>query len=140
MTSEDLKAAFERIWDGVWHSKDATQVIEDNFTDDFKIHISPVPQDLDKETYKGFVANWQQAFPDGRMNIIETAVQGDRVWCYWVSTGTHSDTYLNVPATGKQVRYEGADVFRMVDGKVAQVWDIPDALSLMQQLGAIPSG
>ena len=136
METTDLKATFEKIWDGVWHSPNSAQVIADSYTDDFLIHIAPVPAPLDKTAFPYFVAGWQKAFPDGRMDILDIAVQGDRVWVYWVSTGTHSDVYLDFPATGAKVEYKGADVFRMEGDKVAECWDIPDALSLVNQLKA----
>ncbi len=136
--SSEQKAAFERIWDGVWHSPDAARVIAENYAADFQMHIAPVPQPLDRDALIGFVATWQKAFPDGRMEILDVAVQDDKVWCTWVSTGTHSDTYLDVPATGKAVRYEGADVFRFAGGKIVECHDLPDALSLLRQLGALP--
>lgn len=137
LQANDLKATFERIWDGVWHSPDAAQVIAENLTDDFQMYIAPRPQPLDKAAFTGMVAEWQQAFPDGRMEILDSAAQGDRAWVYWVSTGTHSDTYLGIPATGKKVEYKGASVLRLENGKVAQYWDVPDALSLLTQLGGI---
>lgn len=132
------RADFERIWNGVWNEKDGSQTIQENYSDDFQMHIAPLPNPLDRTTFAGFAANWHQAFPDGRMTILDVAITGDRVWCYWVSTGTHSDTYLDIPATGKQVEYRGADVFRVENGRLTECWDIPDVLTLLRQLGAMP--
>ncbi len=131
------RADFERIWDGVWNGADGSQAIQDGYSDDFQMHIAPLPNALDKATFTGFAANWHQAFPDGQMTILDLAITGDRVWCYWVSTGTHSDTYLDIPATGKQVNYQGVDVLRIENGRIAECWDVPDVLSLLKQLGAI---
>ena len=131
--------AFTRIWDGVWHSGDATPVITQWYTDDHTMHISSLPAPIDKATFIGFVAGWHRAFPDGRMDINDLVADGDTCWCYWTSTGTHSAEYLGVPATGRRVAYQGVDIWRFVDGKVAECWAVPDVLTLLRQLGAIRS-
>jgi predicted ester cyclase len=45
---------------------------------------------------------------------------------------------MGIPATGKQIVAKGADVRRIEAGKVAEIWDFPDTLGIMTQLGAIP--
>lgn len=141
MSTEANKAAFYQIWDGVWHKPEETpKVITDSYTDDFAMHISSLAEPIDKPTFSQFVAGWQKAFPDGRMEIDNIIADGDQVWCYWTSTGTHSNVYLEVPATGKQVNYKGIDIWRFTpNGKVAETWAVPDVLSLLRQLGVIPS-
>ncbi|MGO8673860.1 MAG: ester cyclase, partial [Capsulimonadaceae bacterium] len=73
------------------------------------------------------------------MEIHKVTVDGDDVWCYWTSTGTHSDSYLNIPATGNKVAYQGMDLYHFSDGKVVAIQDLPDVLTLLKQLGALPA-
>lgn len=136
---KDLKDLFRRIWDGVWHrSADSSNMIAESYADDFRLHISSLPEPLNRSGFAQLVAGWLKAFPDGRMEINDITAQGDKVWCYWTSTGTHSDTYLGVPRTGRPVRYQGLDIWRFrPDGKVAETWAVPDVLSLLRQLGTI---
>jgi steroid delta-isomerase-like uncharacterized protein len=133
------EAEFRRIWDGVWHSKESASVIRESYADAFAMHITSLPNPIDRETLTHFVAGWQEAFPDGRMEIHNVTVNGDNVWCYWTSTGTHSDTYLNIPATGNKVAYQGMDLYYFENGKVVKIIDLPDALTLLRQLGALPA-
>ena len=127
MTSDDLIAAFKTIWDGVWHQPDITaSTIADSFTDDYQFHISSLENPIDKPTFSQFVPGWQKAFPDGRMEILDITAEGNKVWCYWKSTGTHSEEYLGIWRFNE-------------DGRVAESWAVPDVLSLLRQLGAIPS-
>ena len=42
------------------------------------------------------------------------------------------------PPTGKQVTNSGINIFRIADGKIAEIWDIMDRLWLWQQLGVLP--
>jgi steroid delta-isomerase-like uncharacterized protein len=138
MSSDEIQADFQRTWEGAWHSQDSARVITASFTDDFAMHIASLPNPISKTAWIPFVAGWQKAFPDGRMEILDLIVQGNKLWCYWVSTGTHSAEYLGIPATGKKVAYRGVDIYRFADSKVAECWSVPDVLTLLRQLGAIP--
>ena len=53
--------------------------------------------------------------------------------------GTHQGDFVGVPATGREVRFESMEVFRLDSGKVAEQWVVMNALGLFQQLGAIPT-
>ena len=41
---------------------------------------------------------------------------------------------LGLPPTNKQVTYSGINIFRIAEGKIAEIWDISDRLWLWQQL------
>ena len=49
-------------------------------------------------------------------------------------------TFMGIPATGRQVAYNGLSVGRLEDGKVVEEWTVMDMLALMQQIGAAPAG
>ena len=138
MTSQERIAAFRRVWDGVWHSRRAPEVITEAYADDFLQHISSLATPIDRSNWINFVQGWQKAFPNGRMEITDIIAEGDKLWCYWTSTGTHSGTYLGIPASGKDVRYQGVDIYRFAGDKIAECWAVPDVLTLLRQLGAIP--
>ncbi|MGO8673905.1 MAG: hypothetical protein ACLQVD_21420, partial [Capsulimonadaceae bacterium] len=72
------EAEFRRIWDGVWHSTEYASVIGETYAGGFQMHISSLPNPIDKETLTKFVAGWQKAFPDGRMEIHKVTVDGWR--------------------------------------------------------------
>ena len=130
---------FEDIWDGVWHRRgQAAPTIARHYTRDFVIHISSLPNPLGAQAFTEMVLNWQKAFPDGRMEILDLISRGEKLWCYWISKGTHTDSYLGVPATGKQVAYFGVDIYRFSEDRIAECWAVPDVFSLLRQLGALP--
>jgi steroid delta-isomerase-like uncharacterized protein len=72
------------------------------------------------------------------ISIDEMLAEGDRVMVRWTSRGTHQAEYNGLPATHKQVTYSGINIFRLANGKIAEVWDISDRLWLWQQLGVLP--
>jgi predicted ester cyclase len=54
--------------------------------------------------------------------------------------GTNQGDFLGMPATGKSVEVQLIDIIRFGDdGLAREHWVVLDALSMMQQLGAVPS-
>jgi predicted ester cyclase len=51
--------------------------------------------------------------------------------------GTHQGVFLSVPPTGKQGTGHIITIYRIADGKMAEVWCEADQLGMMQQLGLV---
>jgi predicted ester cyclase len=64
--------------------------------------------------------------------------EGDKVTKVWTSTCTHQGAFLGIPSTGNRIVVKGIEVFRIADGKIAEVWVCMDNLGMLQQLGVIP--
>lgn len=79
-----------------------------------------------------------EAFPDLHCNIDELIAEGDSVFCRSAITGTHDGEYKGIPATGRQVSAESAEVFRIADGKFAGYWCLTNVAGLMRQLTEEP--
>jgi predicted ester cyclase len=52
--------------------------------------------------------------------------------------GTHRGEFMGIAPTGKHVTVTAITIFRVEEGKIAELWNNVDALGLLQQLGAIP--
>lgn len=72
------------------------------------------------------------------MTIDQMLAEGDRVMVQWTFRGVHQGELDGLPPTGKQVTWSGINIFRLADGKIAEVWDISDRLWMWQQLGVLP--
>jgi len=83
---------------------------------------------------------FHSAFPDFYIVLDDVVAEGDRVAVRWTATGTHSAEFVGLPATGRAVRWGGIDLYRLVDGKVAEWWRNDDFVWLLQQLGKSPIG
>jgi predicted ester cyclase len=46
---------------------------------------------------------------------------------------------MGLPATGKPITMTGIEIFRIKDGKIAELWGEANLLGLMQQLGIFPA-
>jgi steroid delta-isomerase-like uncharacterized protein len=75
-----------------------------------------------------------EAFPDLHVNVEELIAEGDKVFCRSTMTGTHDGEYKGMPATGRHISSESAEVFRIADGKFAGYWCLSNVAGLMRQL------
>jgi predicted ester cyclase len=87
-----------------------------------------------KDAYRMF----SDAFSDLWYTFEALAAEDDIVFGRGVIEGTHSGSFMGMPATGKRVRWTGTRNFRVKDGKVSEGWIDLDMFGLMMQLGAIP--
>jgi steroid delta-isomerase-like uncharacterized protein len=79
-----------------------------------------------------------QAFPDLHLSVEDLIAEGDKVFCRSTMTGTHDGEYKGIPATGRHISSESAEVFRIVDGKFAGYWCLSNVAGLMRQLTEEP--
>jgi steroid delta-isomerase-like uncharacterized protein len=89
--------------------------------------------------FKQVFSGVRQAFPDLRFDVQDIFADGEKVVFRTTMKGTHKGTFMNIPATGKQVNVKGIDIVRMSGGKAVEHWGLLDTLTMMQQLGVIPS-
>jgi steroid delta-isomerase-like uncharacterized protein len=71
-------------------------------------------------------------------SIDEMIAEDDRVMVRWTFRGTQQGEYLGIPPTGKPLTFSGIYIFRVSDGKIAEVWNLWDQFGEWQQLGILP--
>ncbi|MGZ6299430.1 MAG: ester cyclase [Candidatus Limnocylindria bacterium] len=71
---------------------------------------------------------------DPHWTIHDMVAERDLVVIRWSHTGTHRGEFLGVPATGKRFTFRGIDVYRILAGKMAEHWNVVDALGFLQQV------
>jgi steroid delta-isomerase-like uncharacterized protein len=76
-----------------------------------------------------------QSFPDYSLNIHELIAQGDKVVAWTNFTGTHEETYGDIPATGNKIRLSIIAIYQIKDGKCVETREEEDSLIFMMQLG-----
>ena len=134
--SAEHKALMNRFFEGVGTGD--LSVIDELVADDFVEHEEFPGLTPDKAGVRKFFEMFRGAFPDFRMEPLETVAEGDLLCVRSVTTGTHEGEFLGVSPTGKRIDVAGFDMVRIRDGQVTEHWGLLDALTLMQQLGAIP--
>jgi predicted ester cyclase len=91
---------------------------------------------LDREQTKDFIRTVYAAFPDYTHTPEEVLAVGDRVVLRTTNRATHSGDFQGIAPTGRCILFGQIAIYRMVDGKIAEVWEEADLLGLLQQLGA----
>lgn len=107
--------------------------------DDFHAHMAGMPDLQGLDAWKQMAASFQTAFPDLDLQIVELAVASELVCAHWQWTATHRGDLMGIPATGNAIQAEGAGFYHVRGGKIVSEWMIEDMLSVMQQVGAVPS-
>ncbi len=132
MSAEENKAVYRRFVEEVLNGGQLDRLGEFLAPD---VIEPPLIGGSGLETSRQFIAGYRAAFPDLRNTIEDLVAEGDRVVARLTITGTHQGEFLGIPATGKPIRIEAFDMWRLAGGKCAEHWVQGDLLGLMQQLG-----
>jgi steroid delta-isomerase-like uncharacterized protein len=76
------------------------------------------------------------ALPDLHATTLDVVADEDTVWCRFVVEGTNESSLFGFPATGKTVRWDEIDTYRVANGKITEEWSSPDVTSILYQIGA----
>jgi steroid delta-isomerase-like uncharacterized protein len=136
MSVDENKAIARRYFEELWNRGNLA-ALDELLTADFVIHYPLAPVPPGPEGAKAHTAPLLKGFPDARHTIEDLVAEGDRVAIRSRWTGTHQNEYRGIPSTGRRVTVNQMTVLRIVDGKIAERWAIPDVLGLMQQLGVV---
>jgi steroid delta-isomerase-like uncharacterized protein len=60
--------------------------------------------------------------------------EGPYVVARWTTTGTHASELSGVPASGKELRWGGTDIYRIEDGRIVEWWRNDDFAGLLRRL------
>ena len=143
MTEARLRAIADELFEA-WNDHDPDAIL-DHLTEDV-VWMEPT---LDapirgKEAVTAHLRDTFTAYPDLRLLEDEFHVFPDVAqsasMSTWTVTGTNTgpSKETGLPATGKSVRFSGANFARMRDDRISEYVLIYDALDLLQQVGALP--
>jgi steroid delta-isomerase-like uncharacterized protein len=92
---------------------------------------------VNREGLKQLIAMGVRAFPDWHETIEDIIAEGDKVWVLLSYTGTHKGEFMGLPPTGKAITTKSVDIYRVVNGKLAEYWNVTDNLDILRKTGAI---
>jgi steroid delta-isomerase-like uncharacterized protein len=135
--SEENKELVRRFVEEFWNQKNPSAA-DELMAPDVVIHM-PTGEVVDLDGLKGFAEMWRSSFPDWNSTFEELIAEGDRVAERWTARGTHQGELAGIPPTGKRVEVPGSVFYRIVEGKIVEFRGQLDMMSLMQQIGAVPT-
>ena len=80
------------------------------------------------------------AFPDLHSTLEDLVTERDIVAGRMTTASTHQGEFMGIPATNKKVTLSAMHIICVFNGKLVDHWGISDNMSLMQQLGVLPTG
>jgi len=141
LSLEQNKSIVRRYFEEAPHNPD---VCDDIFAINLQFHtiqhasVTPQVVESTPESEKAAYEWLGKVWGDWHMTVDEMIAEGDRVMVRWTFHGKHQDEFFGLPPTNKQVTYSGINIFRIVEGRIAEIWDISDRLWMWQQLGVFP--
>jgi steroid delta-isomerase-like uncharacterized protein len=138
MSTEENKGIARRIVEEFINNGDLS-VVDELFATDFVNHSPGLGTTPDLEGFKQFIINVRSAFPDQKLTIEDLIAEGDMVVLRMTGRGTHTGDLGILPATGKQFEVPLISILRFANGKAIERWSVSDEISMLQQLGIIPS-
>ena len=88
---------------------------------------------------KEFLRQDTATFPDSKQTIVHMVAEDNFVGVWATYEGTQRGPIGPLPASGARAQFDFGAVFRMADGKIAEWWVTWDNVTILQQLGHMPS-
>lgn len=87
--------------------------------------------------FKALLEMVYAAFPDVLWTPIEEIYTADRAVIRYFFEGTHVGPFLGIPPSHRFVRVDGCEVMVLRDGRVPEIWNYADMMSLAAQVNAV---
>ena len=132
MTLEENKAVILRLYEAI-NTKDLSS-LEDFMASDYVDHTRKIKG---REVLRQFGIMLFNAFLDFHETVDDIIAEGDKVWVRTTITATHQGEYRGVAPTGNTFTESSIDIFRIINGKIVEGWNIQDELDFLKKLGVI---
>ncbi|HWZ44566.1 MAG TPA: ester cyclase, partial [Candidatus Saccharimonadales bacterium] len=135
---EQNKAVVRQVFDELF-SRGRYDMIEKIYAQDCVVHHNNNrPLKLEESVAEG--KGWRSAAPDLKMSADQMNVDGNMVTVAWTARGTHTGRGNGLmKPTGKQILIHGSSTFRVVNGKIVEVWNNYNRNEVFRQLGVSPT-
>ncbi|OJH37017.1 ester cyclase [Cystobacter ferrugineus] len=137
MNAQQARELYERYLTRLYVQRDV-ESMTDFFAPD--VVAQPLPAGLPEGVpgLKLMARVWLESFSDIRFTIHSFLYDQGLVAVRLAVTGVHTGSFMGIAPTGRRVEITDHPHFRLHNGKVVEIWDQLDMMSLLQQLGAIP--
>jgi len=109
----------------------------DFFTADALWHGPSIAEVTGVDNIVGLLGAFIGALSDIRAEEQDAIASGDLVALRLVVTATQTADMLGIPASGRDVRWDAVDIYRVTDdGKISEQWAFEDMAAIGSQLGA----
>lgn len=127
---DTLKEAWTAAWD-----RGEVEALSAISTTEYTRHGKSGGSSMNLDQYQEEIRAIRRGFPDLTTTVESILVDGNRAAIFWKTTGTHTETFLGVPATGKSVVTQGSNQIELRDGLVHRETVTWDGTELLNALG-----
>ena len=89
--------------------------------------------------YMEIIHMMRGGFPDIQWVLEEQIAEDDKIAARFTMRGSHQGSFFGVPPTGKNIAVQAMNIYRFADGRIVEERGLPDLLSLLMQIGAMPN-
>jgi predicted ester cyclase len=137
-TPEDHKAIIRRFYHEI--DEGNLDAMDELLAEDYQDHHPPPIPDLPDGragTKQAFQTFWRST--PGKHEILDQIAEGDKVVTRLRARGRFVEGFAGIPPTGGELDVTAIAIHRIENGKLVEHWGEVDSLTVMQQLGVVPS-
>jgi len=136
MSIERNKETVRRLYELI--NTGAVETVGELAVDEYEEH-DPLPgQSTGREGLIDRVSILRAALAP-HFTIEDMVAEDDKVVVRWTNAGTHVGEFFGIPPTSKTFSIAGIDIYRVADDRLCEHWHVVDQLSMLGQLGVLPS-
>ena len=137
---EDNKLLVRRLYDRLMANGDvdtAVEIVDDGYVD----HSLPGNAKGGRAELIGVVQAVRAAIPDIAPVVDLAVAEGDLIAVRVTARGHHTGAPFppGIPAAGLAIEWREQHIFRVAGNRIVEHWGVFDNLSILQQLGAVPT-
>lgn len=131
------EAEFMHRWfEEVWNNQNEA-AIEEMFAEDGVGHGLGTEPIVGPENFKTFHRAFVSAYPDLKVHVEDTVVEGDKIAVRCRVSGSHDGHGIGVSPTNQPVEFTGMVIVRVQNGKIVEAWNEFNFMEMYKQVGAL---
>ena len=104
-------------------------------TRDMQWHGGTVGTVKGRADVAGLFAGVVASLPNAHAALEDIFGQGDQVVVRVIVSGTQQGALLGIPATGRNIHWDGVDIYRLKGGKISAIWAGDDWTAILFDTG-----
>lgn len=134
---EEERAQFAHRWfEEVWNKK-RPEAVDEMLAEDGVGYGLPGGEIRGPAAFKEYQSALISAYPDLKVIVEDTVVEGDKVAARCHVTGVHQGHGLGLAPSNQPVDFTGIVLLRVKDGKIVEAWNEFNFMEMYQQVGAL---
>jgi predicted ester cyclase len=97
--------------------------------------VSGMTVPCDPKGTRAIAEEWTEAFPDWRFDLHALVAENDLVVAHLPYSGTFMRPISGIAPTERRAEVDEMVIFRVVNGRVVEAWEVYDEAGMWRQLG-----